>query len=706
MKDHTHPEGTPPSEINHLRQELQHLQAQNHQLAGTCRLLGQKFQLLFDSCENAIAFFLLNSDDTPGPFIQVNRAALNQWRCSEAEVQQLTPLDITAPEVRPEFLQKLRELRTGGEVRFETEQVARDGTRFTVEIFARQTLWDGHFLVLAIGRDVSWEQQAQARLNSYSAHLEAEVKARTAELVAANRRLEQEVMERRQAEEALKTSQEYARNIIECSLDMIIAVNLDRHIIEFNRAAQETFGYTRDEAIGAHVSMLYADQDEADYVYRVATEQGRCVQEVLNRRKNGEVFPSYLSASVLYDAAGNKIGVMGISRDITARRQAQMALEQRNRELAMLNRISQSLISSSLDLPDLLATILEETRNLLDIVACSIWLVDPLTGELVCREATEPQREVVVGWRLAPGQGLAGWVVQTGQSLNIPDVQDEPRHFQGVDQKTGLKLRSILTVPLVTKQKVVGVIQAVDEAANRFTANDLRLMEAVAANAAAAIENARLYEEVRQSAAAKAMLLKEVNHRVKNNLAAIVGLLYAERKHAAVKENREFQALIQDLIGRVQGMAVVHDMLSAAEWSPILLSELVSQVAHTSLQLLPGGRHIQVNITPSDITVPPRQATPLALIINELVTNSAKYAFHEHQRGRIDIRFSRQGQMVRLEFRDDGAGYPESVLRDRQFNVGLYLLHLIVQQDLEGSLSLRNDGGAVATLEFRYLPAT
>ena len=154
-------------------------------------------------------------------------------------------------------------------------------------------------------------------------------------------RLRLAILERRikheQAMEILRTAQTYAGNILESSLDMIIAVDMKRHIMEFNRAAQETFGYRLEEVLGKHVDMLYADTAEAANVSKTTLQQGRCVREILNRRRNGEVFPCLLAASILCDIYGKPIGIMGISRDITHRKHAEEELKQTHAELARQN---------------------------------------------------------------------------------------------------------------------------------------------------------------------------------------------------------------------------------------------------------------------------------------------------------------------------------------------------------------------------------
>jgi two-component sensor histidine kinase len=245
-------------------------------------------------------------------------------------------------------------------------------------------------------------------------------------------------------------------------------------------------------------------------------------------------------------------------------------------------------------------------------------------------------------------------VASRGEGIIAPDVLVDERHFKGVDEMTGLALRSILTVPLRAREKVIGVLQVVDTRVNRFNSADLALLESLAATAAIAIENARLYEQARQDAETKSALLAEVNHRVKNNLSAIVGLLYAEQRHAGMENQPIYQIILYDLINRVQGLATVHSMLSAAEWAPLSLADLALQVIHSSLQALPRDRHITVTVNPAPIRVTPQQAHNLALVINELATNTVQHAMAERTTGQIAVKISLEEGTIRCELRDNG----------------------------------------------------
>jgi len=187
-------------------------------------------------------------------------------------------------------------------------------------------------------------------------------------------------------------------------------------------------------------------------------------------------------------------------------------------------------------------------------------------------------------------------------------------------------------------------------------------------------------------------LLREVNHRVKNNLSAIIGILYAERRYADLKDQSVYQAIMQDLITRVQGLAAVHSLLSLAQWGPISLNKMVVQVINSALRALPPHKRIHLTVSPSPIMILPDQASNLALVINELTTNSIKYALEERDMGKITVNLFQSERMVKLIFQDDGPGFPRDVLLpdDARHNVGFHLVQNLVRRSLKGSLTLQN----------------
>ncbi len=188
------------------------------------------------------------------------------------------------------------------------------------------------------------------------------------------------------------------------------------------------------------------------------------------------------------------LGISIIITDLTERIHTEHVLQQRNRELTLLDRASK-VITSSLDLDQILVLVLAELYQQMQVVGM-FWLTDLESGELVCRHASGPFKENFQNKHLLPGQGIVGWVVTHGESLIIPNTTLDPRYYDGIYKQTGLAYLSVLSVPLRLKQVVFGVLQVLDPQEGRFETVDITIVESLAATAAIAIENARLFESL------------------------------------------------------------------------------------------------------------------------------------------------------------------------------------------------------------------
>ena len=223
------------------------------------------------------------------------------------------------------------------------------------------------------------------------------------------------IAEREHAEEALRASQQYAGNIVDSSLDMIVAVDNNRNIIEFNEAAQKTFGYTPDEVTGKHISMLYADTEDTLPVYQHTVGEGEFFGEIYNKRSNGDVFPCLLSASILYDAHRHPIGLMGISRDITERKRAEQISE------ALYNISEAAQTTRHLD--DLYPALREIVGRLMPVENFYIAFYDAAAERISYPYYVDNDRVLNRSPRPS-GNGLADYVLTTGQPLLLtPEIR-------------------------------------------------------------------------------------------------------------------------------------------------------------------------------------------------------------------------------------------------------------------------------------------
>jgi len=151
-----------------------------------------------------------------------------------------------------------------------------------------------------------------------------------------NQKLQKEIAERKIIEQQLVENQKYTRGIIDSSLDIICASDIKGNIIEYNKSAQKAFGYSPKEIQQKNIQSIYANKKEFLDVSKQLKTKGTFVGEVTNKRKNGEIFTSFLSASVLKNKKGEIIGTMGVSRDITHDKIAEQKLiesEEKYRDL-------------------------------------------------------------------------------------------------------------------------------------------------------------------------------------------------------------------------------------------------------------------------------------------------------------------------------------------------------------------------------------
>ncbi len=245
--------------------------------------------------------------------------------------------------------------------------------------------------------------------------------------------------------------------------------------------------------------------------------------------------------------------VQVIAEDITKRVEAEEGIRKRNRELALINQVGQAF-NSTLELGQVLKTVLEAMHYLLKITGASLWLRDPQSKALICRQAIGARGPKIIGWRLDCGQGLTGWVAQTGETLITTDIYTDSRHFKEIDQQLGMAIRSMLSLPLKVKDQVIGVLNLVDTRVGRFTRDDLVLLEPIATAAATSIENARLFE-IEQAARRQAETLYAATQALSKtlNLQQVFQLVLSEMQKVVPYDSISVQQLKGDILEIIGG---------------------------------------------------------------------------------------------------------------------------------------------------------
>ena len=317
-------------------------------------------------------------------------------------------------------------------------------------------------------------------------------------------------------------------------------------------------------------------------------------------------------------------------------------------------------LSSTLDLPFLLRNIIQAAVELTDTEAASIMLFDSLSGQLRF-EATTNEDPSKMEKITVPLEGsVAGSVFTSGQPLIIADAMSDPRHFRKVDDQITFVTRSILGVPLVSKQKPIGVLQALNKkGAGQFTGDDVDTLEALAAQAAITIVNARLF----QQSDTIAELVHELRQPL-NALNAAAGILM--RPSLPPEKRTEFVQTIQNETGRLSTMTTEFLDLAKLEsgrmqfvYEPFNLVELANECIKVVASQA-NNRQVQLYVAlPNDFPPVNGDRGKIKQVLLNLLTNAIKY---NREGGDVYVTGDAQGKQARVGVTDTGRGIPSDSL--------------------------------------------
>ncbi len=200
----------------------------------------------------------------------------------------------------------------------------------------------------------------------------------------------------------------------------------------------------------------------------------------------------------------------------------------------------------------------------------------------------------------------------------------------------------------------------------------------------------------------KMALIREVHHRVKNNLQVVASIM---RMQARRVESDEARTLLNEGVNRILSVAVVHEFLSQDAKGKINLREVANRIAGQIRDgLLQPDKAIRLSVSGPDIWLPAERATQCALVINELVQNAIEHGIAERDRGQVEIEYVDHGNEITIVVADDGQGLPEGFDLSQDANLGLQIVRSMVERDLAGQFTLRsNKHGTQALVRFEKM---
>jgi two-component sensor histidine kinase len=323
-------------------------------------------------------------------------------------------------------------------------------------------------------------------------------------------------------------------------------------------------------------------------------------------------------------------------------------------------------------------------------------LVDPGSDELTIKAARGVRPDHEFYRPLKFGEGLAGKVAQSASALVSADISRDGR-FAHRDPARESGLQAAIAVPLVSRDRTVGVINLYRRSARPFSDDDRQIVTALANSAAIAIENARLYEETQERAQFLTAMVSEINHRVRNTLQAVAGLLRMEMDQ---QPPRSIKEVLRRGIARLQSVAVVHDLLQARDLRFVDIKQAARRIIQLTSQTAAPGSDIETRVTGARVMLPSQQATNVAMILSELTDNAVRHGLPGVVGGRILVSLAEGGGNVVIEVKDNGQGLPPAFDLDKHSGLGFRLVRGLVEEELGGSLDIRTDNGVTVRAKF------
>ncbi len=388
--------------------------------------------------------------------------------------------------------------------------------------------------------------------------------------------------------------------------------------------------------------------------------------------------------------SSNEMELLGLIADLAAGAIEKAKLYDNMRrqimELSTLAQVSET-VTSPLYLEEILRLIVEMAARMLEAKTCSLMLLEEETGELVIAAAQSAGPAYLSRPHLRVGDGITGLVAREGKPVAVVDVQQDPR-FLAQDMARAEGLRGLLSVPLIVRNRVIGVFNCYTAQPHQFTDSEVQLLTTLANQTALAIENANLV--------VRSAIIREMHHRVKNNLQTIAMLLRVQLRSDRETSARE---VLTETIHRILSIAAVHEILSVEGFRLINLRQLLDRVAHhlTHTMSQPA-LQLSVTVGGDDIYLNSRQATSLALVVNELLQNAVEHAFPARAAGHVEVRLTQRDAGLVLEVEDDGQGLPAGFNPLTGDDLGLKIVHALVTEDLGGTLTFAGGGGTKAVI--------
>jgi PAS domain S-box-containing protein len=465
-----------------------------------------------------------------------------------------------------------------------------------------------------------------------------------------------DITERKQAEEALKDNERKYRTLVEGSRDAIIINMRDGTFLDVNQSALDLFGYTRKEIMQLKAGDLYVDPaDRKKFQHKVEQKESIRNFEVKLRKKDGTVMDCIISSTVWRSSKGTILGYEGIIRDMTERRKMEKALRESEEKFRSL--FENTVIGIYRTTPD--GCILMANPALVRMLGFDSF--EELAQKNLEESGFEPEYpRSLFKERIETDGNVIGlesvWIRKDGTPLYIRE------NARAIRDHAGNTIYYEGTVEDITESK-------------------------------------KAEEQIKQSLQEKEILLQEIHHRVKNNLQVISSLLNLQ---SAYVDDSQYREMFNESQNRIRSMALIHERLYQSEnLADIDFRSYIKKLVRGLFRSYEvGADKVALAVDVGDVSLGVNAAIPCGLIINELVSNCLKHAFPD-KKGSVKIILRSTNGDYQLVVKDNGIGIPEGIDFRNTETLGLRLVTILAESQLNGEIDLIRDKGTEFRITFK-----
>jgi PAS domain S-box-containing protein len=420
-------------------------------------------------------------------------------------------------------------------------------------------------------------------------------------------------------------------SIVASSDDAIVSKDLNGIITTWNEGAERLFGYTADEAVGQSITMLIPEDridEEPGILARIRAGERIHHYETVRRRKDGSLIDLSLTVSPMRDRSGRIVGASKIARDITERKRSEAMLRDSERQL-------QELLAA---IPAAIYTTDAQGR---------VSYYNQAAVDLAGREPQLGADEWCVTWKLFRPDGTPLPHDECPMAVALKEGRAIRNAEAVAERPDGTRVPFIpYPTPLRDSEgKIIGAINMLVDISER-----------------------------KQAETQQRILLNELNHRVKNNMQMLSSLLFSAARRTT---NAEALQVLGDATSRIAAMTAAQRVLyGTIDATRFDAEAFVNAVCHTVQQTLP--RNVEIRCMADEFDLPNDLAMPLALILNELLTNAAKHGLNGRDACTVRVGLMKEGDNFTLVVEDDGPGFELEAVRHR--SSGLKLVQGLARQ--------------------------